>query len=343
MLSDKEKAYQDTGKHLMVTPARYKKEFPFLKEVDSLALANEQLALQKAFRAFFDKRSAYPKYKSKKHDRSSYTTNLVNGNIIVSEKSIRFPKIGEVKAVIHRTSPDHYRLKSVTVSMEADGTFYASVLYEYDDDQDEKPLDIHTTHIGIDYKTDGLFVASDGSCPEMPHYYRNSLRKLARAQRRLSRKVAGSANRNRQRAKVAKLHRHVANQRKDFLHKLSAEMTNQYGLISAEDLDLKQMTAAKKKCSPRKRTSTANRAVLDNGYAMFLSMLSYKQIRKRHKFIKIDRYYASSQICQCGYKNPVTKDLSVRTVVCPICGRIYDRDVNAAINIDQEGLRLAIA
>lgn len=343
MLADKEKAYKDTGKSITVTPAKYKGEYPFLKEVDSLALANEQLSLQKAFRAFFEKRAGYPRFKSKKHDRSSYTTNLVNGNITLTEKSIRLPKIGEIRAKIHRNAPDGYALKSVTVSMEPDGGYYASVLYAYDLDAEAAVVTENSSHIGIDYKSDGLFVASDGSCPEMPHYYKASLKKLVREQKKLSRKQKGSANRNKQRQKVASVHHHIANQRKDFLHKLSAEMTNQYELISAEDLDLKQMTAKKPKADSRKKETAANRAALDNGYALFLSMLSYKQERKGHRFIKVDRYYPSSQLCQCGYQNPVTKDLSVRQITCPVCGKTYDRDLNAAINIDKEGLRLATA
>ena len=332
MLADKIAHYKKDGTMLPVTPAMYKDPYPFLKEVDSLALANEQLHLQAAYQNFFRvKRIGFPKFKSKKRDVNSYTTNLVNGNISVSENSITLPKAGRVRAVIHRQAPADHKLKSVTVSQNRDGTYYASVLYEYE--ETAVPADTIATHIGLDYKSDGLYVDSNGDCADMPHFYREAEKRLAKAQRRLSRKQKGSKNREKQKRRVAKLSRHTANQRKDYLHKKSSEITNQYDLVSVEDLNMRGMA----------QSLRLGKSTLDNGYGMFCSMLEYKQRRKGHHFIRVNKFFPSTQLCQCGYKNPETKHLSMRTITCPVCGRTYDRDHNAAINIDKEGLRLLLA
>lgn len=329
MLADRKEYYKATGTSRIFTPAEYKEDYPYLKEVDSLALANEQMHLQTAFKNFFkDKRVGHPKFKSKKNDRNSYTTNLVNGNIKVLSDAVILPKVGKVKAKIHRQAPPDYVLKSMTVSREKDGTTYVSVLYEYE--QDIQPAEYIDSHIGLDYKSDGLYAASDGSTADMPHFYRESESKLSKEQRRLSKKTKGSNNYYKQKHKVAKVSRHTANQRKDFLHKLSYEITNRYDLISVETLNMRGMAGSLK----------LGKSTLDNGYGMFLSMLAYKQERNGHYLIKVDKFYPSSQLCRCGYKNPAAKELSVRTITCPACGHTYDRDINAAINIDQEGYRL---
>lgn len=335
MLADKINHYQNTGLNLKVTPAKYKSEFPFLKEVDSLALCNEQLHLEQAYKNFFrDKRCGFPKFKSRKTDKASYTTNFVNNNIVLQNKEIKLPKLGIIKAVIHRTAPADYVLKSVTVSMESDNKFYVSVLYEYEITDNVKPA--INNHIGLDYKSDGLYVDSNGICIDMPKFYKLSQEKLAKEQRKLSRKTKGSNSYYKQKQKVAKLHKHIANQRKDFLHKLSNEITNRYDLISVENLNLSAM----------RQQPNFSKAVSDNAYSMFLTFLEYKQRLKQHLFIKVDRFFPSSQLCFCcGYKNQITKGLqglNVRTVHCPNCHSIYDRDHNAAMNIDREGLRLAL-
>lgn len=329
MLADKIAYYKQHGQMLMTTPAMYKKDYPYLREVDSLALANEQMHLQAAYNNFFrDKRVGFPKFKSKRWDKASYTTSRVGKNIVVFDRAIKLPKVGSVRAVIHRKVPDDYKLKSVTVSQNRDGTYYASVLYEYEDTV-VTVKEIHS-HIGLDYKSNGLYVDSNGESADIPHFYRKAEKRLARQQRRLSRKKDGSGNWEKQRQKVARISRHVSNQRKDFLHKKSAEITNQYDLVSVENINMRGMASGLK----------LGKATLDNGYGMFCSMLEYKQRRKGHHFVRVDKFFPSSQLCQCGYKNTATKDLSVRTVICPVCGRIYDRDHNAAINIDREGLRL---
>ena len=279
MLADKIAHYKKEGALLSVTPAMYKTAYPFLKEVDSLALANEQLHLQTAYQNFFrDKRIGFPNFKSKKRDVNSYTTNRVNRNISVSEDSITLPKAGRVRAVIHRKAPEDYKLKSVTVTQNRDGTYYASVLYEYE--ETAVPTYTVTTHIGLDYKSDGLYVDSNGDCADMPHFYRQAEERLAKAQRRLSRKQKSSKNREKQKRRVAKLSRHVANQRKDYLHKKSSEITNQYDLVSVEDLNMRGMA----------QSLRLGKSTLDNSYGMFCSMLEYKQRRKGHHFIRVNKF-----------------------------------------------------
>ncbi len=335
MLEDKIKYYKADGSLLMTTPASYKKEYPYLKETDSLALANIQLDLEKAYKAFFrDPNIGFPNFKSKRKTRLSYTTNVVGKNITISDRYIKLPKVGYVKVKRHRKAPDDHKLKSVTVSCDPDGKFYASVLYEYEDTA--IPVEDITTHIGLDYKSDGLYVDSEDNVCNMPHYFRESEHKLAKAQRVLSRRKGSkkhepkSSNYKKQQLKVSRIYKHISNQRKDFLHKKSNEITNRYDIISVEDLNMKGMS----------RSLRLGKSTMDNGYGMFVHMLEYKQQRKGHYLVKIDKWFPSSQLCQCGYKNPATKNLGLCTIICPACGRTYDRDANAAQNIDAEGLRL---
>lgn len=328
MLADKIEYYKREKKSLQTTPAQYKKDHPYLKEVDSLALANEQLHLQTAYKNFFqNKKTGFPKFKSKHNDKNSYTTNNQNGTITVGDNFVRLPKVGKVPAKIHRQIPDDYIVKSATISQERSGNYYISVLCKYDEDAVSREV---VTHIGLDYKSDGLYADSNGDIADVPKWYRLSETKLGKLQRRMSKKQKGSKNRNRARIKAAKLSEHIANQRRDYLHKRSAEITNQYDLISVETLNMQNMS----------KGLHLGKSTLDNGYGMFISMLTYKQQNKGHYLIKVDKWYPSSQLCSCGYKNPITKDLSIKTVICPACGSAYNRDINAARNIDKEGYRL---
>ncbi|MCQ2501909.1 MAG: transposase [Lachnospiraceae bacterium] len=334
MLADKIAAYKEKGTMRKCTPAQYKKEFPWLKEVDSLALANVQLDLEQAYHAFFtQKKAGFPKFKSKKISRRSYTTNLVNGNIVVKEKSIRLPKAGEVKAVIHRPVPAGYRLKSVTVSQEPSGEYYASVLYEYEAVENQAVSEKEDLQIlGIDFAMHGLGVMSDGNRCEYPGYYHQASERLAREQRKLSHCEKGSHNYEKQKRKVAARHQKVKNQRKDFQHKLSHQLTEKYDVIVIEDLDMKAMS----------QCLNFGKSVMDNGYGQFVSMLEYKLREKGGKLIRIDRYYPSSKKCsRCGEVKQELK-LSERIYRCR-CGNEMDRDVNAAINIRKEGKRMLYA
>ena len=341
MLSDKIEGYKATGKFPTVTPAKYKDEYPYLREVDSLALANKQMDLQAAFRNTFSKsrkkNNGFPKFKSAKHSRKAYTTNNQKGTVaIINDKYIKLPKIGKVKAVIHRVPESDWVIKSATVSQESDGKYYISILFEFDNIVNHYTAD-KTNAIGLDYASDGLYVDSDGNVGTNHKYYRESHDKLAREQRRLSRMQGSkkhevkSNNYIKQLRKVNKIHRHIANQRLDNLHKISTEIANQYDVVCVESLNMRSMA---------NHGFGNGKATLDNGYGMFLSMLGYKLADRNKYLIKVDKWFPSSQICHCcGTLHPEMKDLAIRTMKCD-CGLTISRDRNAAINILQEGLRL---
>lgn len=340
MLSDKIESYKSTGKFAAVTPAKYKKDYPYLKEVDSLALANKQLDLQEALRNCFSKsrkkNNRFPKFKSAKHSRKSYTTNNQHGTVAVTDDSIKLPKIGYVKAVIHRKPDNNWAVKSATVSKESDGKFYISVLFEFADALNSYVANT-TNAIGLDYASDGLYVDNNGNVGTNHKYYRESHDKLAKAQRKLSRMQGAkkhevkSNNYRKQLYKVNKIHRHIANQRLDNLHKISTEIANQYDVVCVETLNMKSMS---------NKGFGNGKATLDNGYGKFLSMLEYKLSERNKYLVKVDKWFASSQICHCcGSVHPEMKNLAIRTMKCD-CGLTISRDQNAAINILHEGLRM---
>ena len=341
MLSDKIEGYKITGKFPTVTPAKYKKDYPYLKEVDSLALANKQMDLQAAFRNTFSKsrkkNNGFPKFKSAKHSRKAYTTNNQKGTVtIIENKYIKLPKIGKVKAVIHRIPDNNWIIKSATVSQESDGKYYISILFEFTDVLNPYVAD-KTNAIGLDYASDGLYVDNNGNVGTNHKYYRESHKKLAKAQRRLSRMQGSkkhetkSVNYIKQLHKVNKIHRHIANQRLDNLHKISTEIANQYDVVCVESLNMRSMA---------NHVFGNGKATLDNGYGMFLSMLEYKLSDRNKYLVKVDKWFPSSQICHCcGTLHPEMKDLVIRKMICD-CGLTISRDQNAAINILNEGLRL---
>lgn len=339
MLADKINCYEETKSFGAQTPAMYKKEYPYLKEVDSLALANVQLNLQKAMKNCFDKtrkrRNGFPRFKSAKRSRKSYTTNNQKGTVsIVDEKYVKLPKVGKVKAKIHRTPKDDWMVKSATISQDSDGKFYVSILFEFD----IKIIPVSKTTenvIGLDYKSDGLYMDSNGKIATNHKYYRESHKKLAKAQRILSRKKGSrkgeskSKNYIKQQRKVAKIHKHISNQRADYLHKLSTKIANSYDVVCVETLDMKAMS---------NKGFGNGKATMDNGYGMFLNMLEYKLADRGKYFIQVDKWYPSSQLCShCGKQQKMT--LSDRIYQCE-CGLVINRDYNAAINIKNEGLRI---
>ncbi|MBT9805680.1 transposase, partial [Blautia wexlerae] len=258
MLNDKIREYKKTKKLLKNTPAMYKKEYSFLKEVDSLALANVQLHLEKAYKNFFrDPKVGFPRFKSKHHSKNSYTTNVVNGNILVEDKRIRLPKLKWISMKKHREPAENCCLKSVTVSMEPSGKYFASLLYE-----------------GYSC-VQGMAVFSEEIELEKAGFFRRNEKRLAREQRKLSRCVKESRNYVRQKKKVARCHEKIRNQRKDYLHKLSRRITDQYDIVAVEDIDMKAMG----------QCLHFGKSVQDNGYGMFRNMLDYKLAWKGKKLV----------------------------------------------------------
>lgn len=329
MLEDRIDYYNKTGLSLLNTPAPYKKEYEWLKEVDSLALANAQLHLNTAFKNFYsNKNIGFPKYKSKKNHHDSYTTNMVNNNIRVIGNIIILPKLKGVKLKKHREIPDHYKLKSVTVSRTPTYKYYVSILFEYDE---EVSANTGSDYLGIDYAMDGLYVASDKTFASYPKYYRQSLDKLKRESRKLSKMQKGSSNYKKQRIRLSKIHEKIANQRKDYLHRTSCQIANDYDGVCIESLHMQDLS----------QCLHFGKSVHDNGYGMFVSMLSYKLEAKGKRLIRIDKMYPSSK--RCSYCGHIKKDLKLsdRLYICPKCRTVLDRDYNASLNILHEGLRLA--
>ena len=326
MLADKIKYYQQTGKTLSVTPARYKSQYEWLKEVDSLALANAQLNLQSAYKNFFRQaRTGFPKYKRKKKSRKRYTTNNQHGSIRIEDGKIKLPKIGYVKIVQHR--PMKGVIKSVTIEQTPTNKYYASILVEYENQVAEVEP---SKFIGLDFSMHDLYVTSEGEKANYPRFLRRHEKKLARLCRWHSRRKLGSRNRERMRMRVCLEYEKITNQRMDYLHKKSYHLAEEYDAVCIETLNMQAMG----------RKLRFGKSVSDNSFGKFREMLSYKLNFRGKRLIQIDKWYASSQLCHvCGYKNPEVKDLSVRQWQCPSCGSEHDRDINAAINIREEGKR----
>ena len=313
-----------------------KEEYPWLAEVDATALTAANDALAGAFSNFFAKRAGFPKFHKKKNF-GSFTSKKIQGskNIDILDGFVKLPKLGNVKAKIHRSYEDDWEIKSATVSREADGRFYVAVLFEFSRPDCDYVADMDNA-IGLDYASDGLYVDDKGNVGSNHKFYRESHRKLAKEQRKLSRKIGSkkgeekSNNYLKQLRKVNKIHRHIANQRIDNLHKKSTETANQYDVVCVESLNMRSMA---------NKGSGNGKATMDNGYGLFLSMLEYKLADRNKHFVKVDKWFASSQIChRCGTVHPEMKDTKERRMRCA-CGLVMDRDHNAAINIKNEGLR----
>lgn len=335
MLADRMEMYKKTGKMKRITPASYKTTYPWLKDVDSLALANEQLHLEAAYKNYFSREKAgHPKFKSKHRSRKSYTSNVVNGNIRIEAGKLRLPKVGHVKIRCHRGIPENYILKSVTVSMEPSGKYYASLLFEYSVRENQacgrKKADADRLNIlGIDFAMRGMAVFSDGSRADYPMYYREAGKRLAREQRRLSKCRRGSHNYEKQKKRVARYHEKVRNQRRDYLHKMSRKIVDAYDAVIVEDINMQAMS----------QCLQFGKSVMDDSYGMFREMLRYKLQDQGKEYIVVDRFFPSSKKCSCCGSVKKELRLDERTYRCE-CGNCMDRDVNAAVNIREEGRRL---
>ena len=311
----------------------------FLKEIDSIALQSSLKDLDSAYKKFFKEHSGFPKFKSKKTHRYSYKTKNVNNNIEFLGKYIKLPKVGNIR--IKNKHIPKGRILNITVSQEPSGRYYISVCCT---DVNISALPKTNTNIGIDLGIKEFCTLSNTDSINNPAYLKKSLDKLAKLQRQLSRKSKGSNNRNKARIKVARLQEHISNQRKDFLQKLSTDLVGKYDLIAVEDLDVKAILGKKNNFLTNKQKSNINKATTDVSWSEFTRQLQYKCEWYGKQLIKVDRYYPSSQLCNCcGYQNKDVKDLTIRSWVCPSCNIKHQRDVNASINILNEGLRLVSA
>ena len=315
-----------------------KKKFPWLCESDSAALQRAVRDLSRAYGMHFSnpKHFGWPVLHSRKKSRLSYTTPFNGGCACLLDSGVKLPKIGIVKAKVSREVPASWRQLSVTVSVTRTGKVFASVTCEVTAEVPETPID-RDTAVGLDYKSDGLFVSSDGVTAGSPKYYRKTEKRLAHQQRMLSKKQGArkgekpSASFLKQKKKVAALYEKASCQRNDFLHKMSTEIANQYDTVCVEDLDMKAMS---------NKGFGNGKATLDNSYGMLLGMLAYKLDERGGRLVKVSRWFPSSQTCSvCGTIHPEMKDLGMRTMRCE-CGNVMDRDLNAAVNILNEGLRM---
>lgn len=326
MLADKIEYYNKNKQKLNNTPAQYKKEFVWLKEVDSLALANAQINLQAAYNNFFNRPEiGFPKFKSKKDHQYSYTTNNQGNNIRIENGYINLPKIKWVKIKQHRTF--FGVIKSVTITKTSSEKYYASILVEH---EGQEKLKEASEAVGIDLGLNKFIAMFNGKLIDNPRFFSKSEARLRKLQKDLSRCEKGSKNREKCRIKVARQYEKIVNQRKDFLHKVSKQIIDENQIIVLETLDIQDMIGNRKLA----------KSITNVSWGELVRQLEYKSNWYGREVIRINPWFPSSQICSNCNCITGKKDLSVREWICPKCNTNHERDINAAINILNEGLRI---
>lgn len=311
---------------------KLKIDHAWLKEVDKWSLQNSVANMDNAFQRFFKEHKGYPKFKSKKNNRKAYTTNKNKGakNIDISFEGnkIKLPKLKWIKVRGLRKFAG--TIKSATVSQTPSGKYFVSILVETEHD----PLECRSGVVGLDLGIKDLVITSNGNKYENPKTLKKYEKKLAKEQRRLAHKVKGSNNYRKQRIKLAMVYEKIHNIRLDYLHKITHEIIVENQVIVSEDLQVSNMV----------KNHNLAKSISDCLWYELTRQLQYKAEWNNRDYIKVDRFFASSQKCNvCGYQNKETKDLTVRQWICPECGTEHDRDVNAAKNILNEGLRILTA
>ena len=301
-----------------------KQELEFLREVDSIALQQSLRDLDRAYTNFFQKRTKYPKFKSKHDKHQSYRTINQGNNVRIVGNYLKLPKLGYVKV---RQSMSIGKINNVTIERTPTGKYFAVLNVDFEPTYERTGFN----EIGIDVGIKEFYTDSNGNVVDNPKHLERTTKKLTREQRRLSRKAKGSSNRNKQRIKVAKVHEKITNQRNDFLHKLSTMLVRENQTICIEDLAVENMV----------KNHKLARSISSASWSKFFEMLDYKSEWYGSRVVRIPTNYPSSQTCgSCGYKNKLVKNLSVRKWECPVCHEKHDRDTNAARNILSKGLQM---